>query len=460
MPRQPRHAVGHLIGRWKLVELLGVGGNAEVWAAVGDDKSSVALKILTQVDMASEPFLRFRDEVELLQRMESATGVLPLISFHLPPQASRRNPAWLAMPIATPVRAALGAMPSLDDVVQAVARFALTLSDLHGRGVFHRDLKPDNLYRYESSWCVGDFGLATFPDKEAITAVEGHIGPFYYLAPEVLVSRGYDAGAADVFALAKTLWVLASGQTFPVPGVLSHDIEYTRLSAFINHERVRSVERLLERATQTEPQRRPTMTAFAEELKLWLEGIAAVRVDASQLDFIRDRVRFAVSSQTNAEINRQRRKDYVIARLEHIKGELLAIGGVVQDVTGLSCTYGAWGAFTDDSLLLPAQEIPNYDYRHHVASIVQIPRTRGKEIDTVTFTSGIALMSTTDEMLVALAAHRIKEGAHKTSTVWSHSVVVPLDSEVEKRAVVELCTALGDALPTALGALSQALEQA
>jgi hypothetical protein len=457
MARELKYASGQSIGRWTLVTPLGIGGNAEVWQASSDSHEEVALKLLAQRKVDAEPYRRFRDEIEVLRRVANVPGVLPLIDFNLPSEPSRSNPAWLSMPVAELARNALGESPDLMQVVLAVQAFADVLSLLHERAIYHRDIKPANLYRHKDHWCVGDFGLAAFPDKESVTSTAGHIGPIYYLAPELLLGKAVEPGPSDVFALGKTLWVLASGQSHPLPGNLAQGNELTRLSTFVADDRIRPIELLLERATETDPHKRPTMRDFASELRNWVQGTTPIRLNSADFSGLRHRLRSAVASHTQVDAARRHRQGYVIARLEEIKLELQSVGQIIDDLTGLTCTYGALGMFTEGGLLKEVADIPNYDYRHHVALMVQIPVMRGMHAEAVTLLCGLALMSTSDGSLEALAAHRIHVERATTETIWAERIVVPLESATERVQVSALCGALLRELPHAMNRLNEVL---
>src|SRR5437763_68341 len=105
------------IGPWHLIERIGSGGNAEVWRAKNSAGDSVALKVLRQRRVESEPYQRFRDEIAVLRTLNNPPGILPLVDAHLPERPSRVDRAWLAMPIATPIRNFLGSAPDLKEVV-------------------------------------------------------------------------------------------------------------------------------------------------------------------------------------------------------------------------------------------------------------------------------------------------------------------------------------------------------
>ena len=262
---------GDRIGEWTLLAELGEGGNAIVWRAQCDAGTVAALKILKNHKPSSEAYRRFRDEIALLRNLSPQPGVLPLIEASLPSRPTRRDPAWLAMPEAMDIRTALGDRPALETVVEAVATIGETLEALAERGVYHRDVKPSNLYRYDQTWVIGDFGLAEFPDKEELTRDGQKLGPAHFLAPEMILRpETAQPGPADVYALAKTLWVLATTERWPPPGEIRLDEAQLRLGTRVANRRAGLLDSLLAQATKNDPELRPSMTEFAADLRDWL----------------------------------------------------------------------------------------------------------------------------------------------------------------------------------------------
>lgn len=175
------------------------------------------------------------------------------------------------MALATPMRRAFESTQTLDGIVFAASEIASVLAEIHERGFSHRDIKPENLFLHDGQWAVGDFGLAAFDGKSHETAQGEKLGPLHYIAPEMLNdSVVSDGRPADVFSIAKTLWVLATGQKYPLPGPYSAATPMCRLGSYNASHRTELLDALIERCSAMEPNSRPRMSEVAEELKAWL----------------------------------------------------------------------------------------------------------------------------------------------------------------------------------------------
>lgn len=285
-----------LLGPWRIGELLGSGGNARVyrvWHVETDVEA--ALKEINARRVDREPYQRFLTEIETLRRLRDCPGILPVLDDHIPVEPSSTDQPWLVMPVAHPLRDSL-LDSDLTAVVQAVAEIAETLATLqqeHGLG--HRDLKPANLYALGERAVVGDFGLVALPDGSGLTKGGKPLGPANFMPFEMLnESATADPFAADVYSLAKTLWVLASGVDFPPPGHQPATAAPYRIADYRPYPNAVHLDELVDRSTRLDPRDRPTMGAIASDLRAWLtlpieqqdfdltEAAAAVRKSLGQ----------------------------------------------------------------------------------------------------------------------------------------------------------------------------------
>ncbi len=451
---------GDIVEGWRLVRGLGSGGNAEVWHAESTEHQNVALKILRQRNPTTEPYRRFVVEIEVLRKLGQRQGVLPLLGYSLPDQPSRQKPAWLATPIATPIRSALSAQLNLTSVVKAVASFARTLTELAAEhGICHRDIKPENLYLLDGNWCIGDFGLVDFPNKEALTVPGRHIGPLYYLAPELLNNPESAPGPADVYSLAKTLWVLATGQHYPLPGHLSPDLEQCQIGSYFTDPRVRPIELLIGRATLLDEAQRPSMADLAAELEAWLRPDETRPVDLA-LDSLRARVQPIVQRQLDAKQKQQARQDHVNAVLEAIQPELKQIGAHVEKATGLVPQYGAWSRFSDWPPITELNHMPELSYGRHLTLYVEVPLATLSDSQRASFLSGIALGAMNNDQLRMIAAHIVWfSRGERIECVWTDTRTAALGSALETHCWRYLISGLRDNLSKAVSTFAKALDQ-
>ncbi len=256
------------VNGWRLGKLLGRGGNGEVFHAVKEDVVG-AMKLLGQRNLTPAGVARFRDEVEAMRQCADIPGVLPVLDADLEPPNGTQP--WFVMGLARPIDKELSNGATLKKVVEAIGSIASVLQAMHARGISHRDIKPANLFFYEGAWAVGDFGLVSFEGKTSETERGERIGPLYYIAPEMLNNAAQaDGRCADVFSLAKTLWVLATGQRFPLPGAYDMTHEAFRIGSYITAERTGALDKLIESATLFSPAARPAMSKVAAELAAWL----------------------------------------------------------------------------------------------------------------------------------------------------------------------------------------------
>jgi serine/threonine protein kinase len=338
-----RFKPGSRVDKWTLLEYLGGGGSGEVWVAEAGKDTKAALKILWNKRYQG----RFFDEIKLYRSLGDRAGILPLIDSLMPSDDGYRPgvPPWLAMEIGTSIVEYLGPEADFALVVQAVNRFANVLAELAEEGIYHRDIKPPNLYRLHEGFVIGDFGIADFPDKSGLTRTGEKLGPANFLAPEMIEYSGdVQSGPADVYSLAKTLWVLAAGRKFPPPGELRADNGALRLSGQVAHPRVPMLDSFIETATAHDPIRRPSMREFSDELAWWAAPVVEKKPEASlyidEIQRIREAAR--VTRPETAEQRTQRLWNEAQQKVHNFREDLkrLLVSSSLQRAAGPANSTG------------------------------------------------------------------------------------------------------------------------
>ena len=289
--------------RYQQLANLGEGGNAVVITAKNlSTNDEVALKKLQARNAEKET--RFLNEIKVMEGNCDIPGILPIID-------SCEEHFWYVMPLAEPLMKwssrILASCPhktyrydeqDIEPWIKAVGETFIQLADtliqLHDKGVHHRDIKPDNVYVYNNRACLGDFGLVEIPDGDNITRDDRGLGAIFTIAPEMKRNpKGADGAKADVYSLAKTLWMVLTDDNKGFDGQYSSTDSSHGLRSVdrLRHEYLVDVEKLLTDATANNPADRPDMRAFRDRMQEWLLIYGDKKAkDAKEWEFIAKRI--------------------------------------------------------------------------------------------------------------------------------------------------------------------------
>lgn len=199
------------LGRYRLEELVGRGGMAEVWRAVDTKLSrAVALKVILADHAADRHSVeRFLREAKVVASLDHP-NILPV--YDVGEEGGR---PFLVMPYLDggTLRDRMEGRPApLASAAGWISQLAGALDAAHEAGILHRDVKPANVLLGKGDRLfLADFGIARMLEGGAgLTATGMVVGTPLYMAPEQ--AQGKPATpATDRYALAVIAYELLSG---------------------------------------------------------------------------------------------------------------------------------------------------------------------------------------------------------------------------------------------------------
>ncbi|KAJ6795663.1 wee1-like protein kinase [Iris pallida] len=107
-----------------------------------------------------------------------------------------------------------GCIPKGIETLQMLYQIAKALQFMHGRGIAHLDVKPENIYIKNGIYKLGDFGCATLIDR-SLPIEEGDAR---YMPQEILNDKYEHLDKVDIFSLGAATYELVKGSPLPDSG--------------------------------------------------------------------------------------------------------------------------------------------------------------------------------------------------------------------------------------------------
>jgi len=223
IPDGKSNAGTYFLGRYRVVDEIGIGGMASVHLARMDGPGGfqkwVAIKRIHPHLVEDQTFIHMFLDAARISHPNVATV------FDL---GEHEDTYWIAMEYlhGEPLREVMRrteeiAQPMPPEIAcRVIADAAEGLHAAHellGKngeklGLVHRDVTPHNLFvTYDGNTKVVDFGIAKFSSRMSSTRAGTLKGKLAYMSPEQVHGEGIDR-RTDIFALAVVLWELTTGQ--------------------------------------------------------------------------------------------------------------------------------------------------------------------------------------------------------------------------------------------------------
>jgi serine/threonine protein kinase len=286
-----------MLGRYRLLRLLGRGGMGEVWLAEDAQlRRQVAVKVLPAVFASDRTYLRdFEREAQAAAALEHP-HILPVHDFGEQRMAEDEVVTYLITPYITGgslidrIRRVKGPFPPA--VALGYLRQAAEAIDYaHSQNVLHRDIKPANMLLQPTStrlanaddeastpadgeeWLfLADFGIAKLlTSNMQRSRTHAGSGTPEYMAPEQ--ARGHAEAASDRYSFAMTAYQLCTGYvafkgTTPYDTLIQHVTKDPPPPRQFNPALPHAIEEALLQGLSKQPgERPPSCTALVEALE-------------------------------------------------------------------------------------------------------------------------------------------------------------------------------------------------
>lgn len=276
-----------LIGRYRIIEQIGVGGMSYVYKAEDTVlKRIIAIKILKEENACDAEFVaKFKREAESSARLSHPN----IIQAYDVIEDNDLHCIVLEYVEGKTLKNYIQEKGHLtnEETINFAIQIAKGLEHAHQKGIIHRDIKPQNvIINKKHIALISDFGIARAVGQATTTTTA--VGSIHYMSPEQSQNAEVDK-RSDIYSLGCTMYEMITGKV-PFEGdsvaavVMAHIKGTLKKPSEENPEIYKSLEKIILKATQKDPEDR---YQEAKELISDLKK-AAKKKDGSYVDFPED----------------------------------------------------------------------------------------------------------------------------------------------------------------------------
>ena len=201
-----------LDGRYEILQLIGVGGMANVYKARDViDERLVAVKILREEYASNEEFVRrFKNESKAIAALNHPNIVKVYdVSF-----SDKMQSIVMEYIDGITLKDYIDQQKIIrwKEAVHFTVQILRALQHAHDKGIVHRDIKPQNIMLLQDGTIkVMDFGIARFARSQMATITDKAIGSVHYISPEQARGEKTDE-KTDLYSVGVMLFEMLTGK--------------------------------------------------------------------------------------------------------------------------------------------------------------------------------------------------------------------------------------------------------